>query len=139
VRASNLLINDNKVSFAREFRGVLALQLVLMPVVSGVFWWRVDIAAACAVWFGGLVAAGNVLMLAWRRQRALRGRALSAGASLRLLYRTALERFILVALLLALGLGVLDLHPPGLLTGFVVGQLALLLTGMKGKSASHVV
>jgi len=110
-----------------------------MLVVSGVFFWRAGVNAAAAVWFGGAVATCNILLLVWRRHRAASGRALSAGASLWLLYRTALERFVLVALLLALGLGVLKLHPLALLTGFVVGQLALVLTGLKEKSARHVV
>jgi len=70
----------------------------------------------------------NVLLLEWRRGRADRGRALSAGESLRLLYRTALERFVLVALLFAVALGVLQLAPVAVITGFIVGQLALLFT-----------
>ena len=45
------------------------------------------------------------------------------------IYRSALERLLLVALLFALGLGVLKLAPLALLTGFIVGQVALLLTG----------
>jgi ATP synthase protein I len=55
------------------------------------------------------------------------------------LYRTALERFVMVVLLFALGMGVLKLDPLALLTGFVAGQMALVLIGMKGKSANHVV
>jgi ATP synthase protein I len=127
------------VSFARESGRLLAWQLLPVLVVSGVFFWRSGANAAAAVWFGGGVAACNGLLLAWRRHHAASGRALSAGESLRLLYRTALERFVMVALLLALGLGVLKLHPLALLTGFLVGQLALVLTGLKEKSARHVV
>jgi hypothetical protein len=48
---------------------------------------------------------------------------------LRLLYRTALERFVLTATLFALALGVLRLEPLALLTGFIVGQTALIVTG----------
>ncbi len=57
-----------------------------------------------------------------------RGRALSAGQSIRLLYRTAVERFVLVGVMFALGLGVWRLDPLALLTGFIVGQLALVFT-----------
>jgi hypothetical protein len=46
-----------------------------------------------------------------------------------LLYRTALERFVLAATLFALALSVLQLDPLALLTGFIVGQTALILTG----------
>jgi len=54
---------------------------------------------------------------------------LSAAASLRLLYRTALERFVLAVALFALGLGLMRLDPLALLTGFIVGQAALIMTG----------
>jgi ATP synthase protein I len=80
---------------------------------------------AGSVWCGGLIAMANVLLLEWRRLRADRGRVLSAGESLRLLYRTAVERFVLVLLLFAVALGTLQLDPLALITGFIVGQLAL--------------
>ena len=86
---------------------------------------------ACSAGFGGAIALINVLLLEWRRYRTDRARAIDARQSLRVLYRSALERLLLVALLFALGLGALALHPLALLTGFVVGQLALLLTGTK--------
>jgi ATP synthase protein I len=124
-------------SFAREIRRLAVLQLVLMGVTSIVFFTIYGGFQAGSVWFGGLTATLNIGCLLWRRQQADAGRALSAGKSLRLLYRSALERFVLIALLFALGLGALRFDPLALLTGFVVGQLALVLLGMKGKSASH--
>jgi ATP synthase protein I len=127
------------VSFAHVLQRLIALQLVIMAAVSIVFYLRSGIYAAGSAWFGGITAMLNVLLLLWRRHRADAGRALSAGRSLWVLYRTALERFVMVVLLFALGMGVLKLDPLALLTGFVVGQLALVLIGMKGKSANHVV
>ena len=53
---------------------------------------------------------------------------MSARQSLAALYRSAAERWLLVALLFALGLGVLSLDPLALLVGFIVGQLTLLMT-----------
>ena len=70
----------------------------------------------------------HTLLLEWRRGCADSGRALSGGESIRLLYRTALERFVLVILLFALALGVLQLEPPALIAGFIVGQVALIVT-----------
>jgi ATP synthase protein I len=124
-------------SFACGIRRLAVLQLALVAVTSIVFFTIYGGFQAGSVWFGGLTASLNVGWLLWRRQRADAGRALSAGQSLRLLYRSALERFMLVGLLFALGLGVLKLDPLALLTGFIVGQLALVFLGMKGKSASH--
>ena len=115
-----------------EIRPLIALQLVLLVAVSVVFFLHAGIHAAGAVWFGGVTAALNAGLLQWRRRRAEAGRALGAARSLRLLYRTALERFVLVVALLALGLGVLELAPLALVSGFVAGQLALILMGLKG-------
>ncbi len=118
---------------------MVVLQLLLMALLSAVFYAYSGAAAATAAWFGGITATLNIVLLLWRRHCAASGRALSAGRSLWLLYRTALERFILVMLLFALGMGVLKLDPFALLSGFVVGQLALILMGLKGNSANHVV
>jgi len=126
-------------SFAQVIRRLIALQLVLMAVVAVFFYLQSGAYAAVSVWFGGLTATLNILLLQWRSHRADSGRALSAGQSLWVLYRTALERFVMVVLLFVTGLGLLKLDPLALLTGFVVGQLALILMGMKGKSANHVV
>jgi ATP synthase protein I len=93
-------------------------------VVSGGF-------QASSAGFGGAIALTNVLLLEWRCYQTDKGRAIDARQSLRVLYRSALERMLLVGLLMALGLVVLALHPLALLTGFVVGQMALLLTGTK--------
>jgi hypothetical protein len=40
-----------------------------------------------------------------------------------------LQRFLLVALLFALGLGALELEPLAVLAGFVAGQIALVISG----------
>lgn len=115
-------------STARGVRKLAMLQLLLIAATSVIFFMIYGAFQAGSVWCGGLIAMANVLLLEWRRGRADRGCALSAGESLRLLYRTALERFVLVALLFAVALGVLQLAPVAVITGFIVGQLALLFT-----------
>ena len=108
--------------------GTLAmLQLTLIAATSVIVFMVYGAFQAGSVWFGGLIAMINVLWLEWRRWRVDQGRALSAGESMRVLYRTALERFGWVVLLFALALGVLQLDPGALIGGFIVGQLALLL------------
>ncbi|MBT8116662.1 MAG: ATP synthase subunit I [Gammaproteobacteria bacterium] len=124
-------------SLLRSFRKLAALQLTLILVTSVLFYWWNGAGAAVATLFGGGIAMVNVALLLWRRTRAERGRAMSAGESMRLLYRSALERFIAVIALFALGMGVLKLYAPALLTGFIVGQLALLFTEKERKSERH--
>ena len=109
-------------------RKLVMLQLLLVAITSVVFFMIYRGFQAGSAAFGGVCACASQLLLEWRRIAADRGRVLSAGQSIRLLYRTALERFVLVALLFALGLGVWRLDPLALLTGFIVGQLALVFT-----------
>lgn len=106
---------------------LVLLTSVVFLVVSGHF-------EALSAGFGGLIACSNTVLLEWRRYRVDSGRVLSAGASLRVLYRSVLERFLLVALLFVLGMGVLRLEPLALLTGFIAGQLGLVITGIKRKN-----
>lgn len=119
---------------ASGIRKLLVLQLLLIAVTSVVFLLCYGVFQAGSVWGGGAIASANSLLLEWRRHGADSGRALSAGESIRVLYRTALERFVLVALLFALGLGGLKLDPLALLTGFIMGQLALFIKEYKGKT-----
>ena len=116
-------------SLARNFRKLAALQLTLVAAISVLFYLWNDVLAAASTWFGGGIAMVNVMLLLWRSDRSERGRALSAGESLRLLYRSALERFVAVIALFALGMGVLELYAPALLAGFIAGQAALLFIG----------
>jgi len=110
-------------------RKSLGFQLAAIAVTSIVFFTLGGTLQAASVWFGGAIATANLLLLEWRRRAADRGPAQSAAASLRLLYRTAIERFVLATTLFALALGVLRLDPLALLTGFIVGQVALIVTG----------
>lgn len=119
--------------WARGIRIRLGLLLGLVALVSIGFFMLDGVVPAGSVWFGGGIAAVNLLLLEWRRRAADAGPALSAAASLRLLYRTAMERFVAVVALFALALGVLRLDPPALLAGFIAGQVALVMTGT-GKS-----
>lgn len=122
---------------ARSYRKLAALQLTLVMATSVLFYLWNGVFAAASTGFGGGIAMINIALLLWRRDRADRGRALSAGESIRLLYRSMLERFITVIALFWLGMGVLELYAPALLAGFVVGQLALLFIGNERKSERH--
>jgi len=116
-------------SLLSRIRRVLLAQLLLVLLASVVFLVKSGGFQAGSAGFGGMIALANVLLLEWRRDRTDKGHAIDARQSLRVLYRSALERMLLVGLLVTLGLGVLDLDPLALLTGFIVGQMALLLTG----------
>lgn len=94
-------------------------------------------ASTLAVIFGGLVALANSILLAWRMRAAKRLINADVQRDLRMLYRTGLERFVLVVAFLALGMGILKLDPLALIAGFVLGQLAWLV-GVTISGVGHI-
>ncbi|RMG29744.1 MAG: hypothetical protein D6721_05355 [Gammaproteobacteria bacterium] len=81
--------------------------------------------------YGALIALANTRLLAFRMARAAALPADDAQAALRLAWTSALERFALVALLFAVGLGPLALAPRPLLVVFAAGQLTYLIAGLR--------
>ncbi|MDZ7657401.1 MAG: ATP synthase subunit I [Sulfurimicrobium sp.] len=85
-------------------------------------------AAAGAVWFGGAVALSNAMLLVWRIRSAANRPAQEPRRELAGLVRSSMERFFMVSLLMAVGLGWMKLMPLPLLAGFALGQLALVVS-----------
>lgn len=78
--------------------------------------------------YGGVVALTNTLLLSWRMRSSARQPGQRPQQELFRLYRSSVERFFVVALLIAAGLGWLKLMPALLLTGFVIGQMVLVVS-----------
>lgn len=79
-----------------------------------------------SVFWGGVTASVNVMLLMWRMIFGDRP-TFNAEQHLRLMYRSSLERFFVVAVMLAIGMLKLKLDPLALLLGFLVGQVALVV------------
>jgi ATP synthase protein I len=88
--------------------------------------------AAMAVLYGGATAMANSSLLGWRMARGRDKPHADAGRHLRSFYLSSLERFVVAAGLLAVGLVLLHLSPIALLSGFVLGQVTLLVVGLLG-------
>jgi hypothetical protein len=82
--------------------------------------------AGISVFWGGVAAAMNLALLAWRMVSGDRP-TLNAEQHLWLMYRSSVERFFVVATLLALGLWRFKLIPFAVLLGFLVGQVVLVV------------
>jgi ATP synthase protein I len=85
-----------------------------------VFWGR---AVAEAALYGALIALANTGLLMWRMRRGAQGE-LSARQHLKGFYRSSAERYLLVAILFGVGMGLLKLLPLVVMVGFALGQLA---------------
>ncbi|MHB1528339.1 MAG: ATP synthase subunit I [Acidiferrobacteraceae bacterium] len=105
------------------FRRVALMQGGLMAVAAGVAAWfaRDDrwVHAGASALYGGAIS----LLIAWRLAHSLNATATGGSTGL---YLGAAERFVLVALLLALGFAVLKLAPLAVIGGFALAQLGFL-------------
>lgn len=100
-------------------------QLLLVTATSAVFLVLVGRYPAASVWFGGLTAAINVMILALYARRDSHSTVAAAQQTLIALYSCAVTRFVAVAALFILGMGIIKLHPLAVLAGFVAGQVVL--------------
>jgi ATP synthase protein I len=108
---------------AHHLRQVLNLQLgvlVLAGLVAFSVW---GLAVAGAALYGALVALANTSLLMWRMRRGAQGE-LDARQQLKGFYRSSVERYLLIVVLFAVGMGLMKLHPLVMMTGFALGQSA---------------
>ena len=113
----------------RRIRRVLSVQLVFLLaaglIAHGV--WGLEVAGGMG--FGAFVALANTALIAWHMRAGKSGRSNKGGEEpsaqhyLRQFYRSWLERYLVVGVLLASGLGGLKLMPLALLAGFILGQM----------------
>lgn len=116
-------------------RRVLNLQLALLLFASFSAYavWGLSVALALA--FGAGIAVANTLMIAWRMRQGRKQT--TTQPSLSEFYRSWLERYLLVGVLLAAGLGGLKLMPLGLLSGFILGQVIWILAPLTFEAGSR--
>jgi ATP synthase protein I len=120
----------NKLLYAALQRQ-LQFQVVVTAIVSLLFFVTGGGVSGKAALFGGLMAVMNSLLQLWHWWRFDRKGREGPAQNALLIYRIAIERFVSTLLLFALGLGVLKLAPLPLFSGFIAGQLVLLIMGFK--------
>ena len=109
-----------------EYRRLLGLQGAIIIIGAAATYFVVTPLAAKSVAFGSCIALVSALFLAWRLRQGDCKENASAEWHLRQAYRTAIERFVWVAGMLAAGFKLLGLMPLWMLAGFIVGQSAWL-------------
>jgi len=113
---------ENKVA-----RQVVLLQFLIITIFAGVVYSiKGTPQQAIAVLSGGGVSILNGALLAWRMSQAAKFQSQCAHTQLRIMYFYAIERLLVVVVLLAICMVVLKISPLGLLGGFVLGQAVLL-------------
>lgn len=110
-------------------RRLLLYQFALVAAVSVVLLAVFNPLAAASSGFGGSIAAVNALLLARCMRRDACAPERTPQQSLAAAFICVAQRFVVVTLLFALGLGGLALPPLALLAGFIAGQLVLVIIG----------
>ena len=113
------------------------LQVVISVVVGMSGYALQGEAEAKAALYGGVVALMGTLLLLWRMQSSKQKTLLEAHQHLWLFYRSGLERFLVICVLLAIGMGPFKLVPLAVLVGFVAGQLALIIAPLQREKKSN--
>jgi len=101
--------------------------LVLMLTIVFFLLWQ-GFSGAIASGFGGLIGIANTLLQKRHLLRAAKYARADANLNLREAYLCMAERWALTVVMLTLGFVVLKLHGLGLLSGFVITQIALLFS-----------
>lgn len=121
------LINRDPKTEVDIIGSVIKLQLMLV-MIAMVAIELISPIAIKSVLFGSLVALSNSGFLYWRMRKANYSSDLTAEQSLHMAYRSGIERFVLISVLLAVGMVAgLNLIPIVVLISFVIGQIVFLL------------
>jgi len=115
---------------AVKARSVASLQIISSIVVAGLFLMQGAWEAASAL-YGGFASVLTVLWLSRGVKRAEEAVLRNPKRSLQILYFGAVQRFLLVAGLLAVGLAAFKLPPIAMCVGFAVAQLSFVMGSRK--------
>jgi ATP synthase protein I len=108
---------------------MLAIQLLLVAGVAILFYVYQGALAAQAALYGGGIVMFNVWMMNRRIQAAIELAKVAPGQEVKVLYITAVQRFILTLVFLGFGMGGLQLPPIPLVVALAVAQLGYLFNG----------
>jgi F0F1-type ATP synthase assembly protein I len=111
----------------------LKIKAIFVSVISTIVVFTHGWEIAVAVAYGGSVALLGSLLVRYHMWRSEKTAGNDAEKSLRIVFRCAVERFVLTIALLAIGFAVLELHALALLSGFIATQMLAFLDTLKNR------
>ena len=108
---------------------MLIIQSLLVAGMAVLFYVHQGALAAQAALYGGGIVMFNVWMMNRRIQAAIKLAKVAPGQEVRVLYLTAVQRFIFTFICLVLGMGGLQLPPIPIVVALAVAQLGYLFNG----------
>ena len=119
---------------ATRARWVISTQLIISVIVATVFLIKGTWEFTAAL-YGGFASICITMLLLWGIKRATEAAKENPGKSMRILYVGAVQRFLLVIGLLAMGIALFKLDPIAMCVGFALAQLSYLI-GSRFKGAT---
>ena len=110
---------------------LIAVQAALIALCAIAAWIYKDYSAALSALFGGAVALANAWLLARRVEHVSELVKTDPNRGMFSMYMGAVQRFVLVIVALALGLGLLRLDPVPMVLTFGIAQLAYAIAAGK--------
>jgi F0F1-type ATP synthase assembly protein I len=111
-------------AFSHTLRKILLVQVGLVFVTAVVLSQVKGYELFLATLYGGAVILASTIYFGWRLKIATEAVDNTPTVNSAELFKGIILRFLIVIVLLALGLGWLKLAPEGILSGFIVAQLA---------------
>jgi len=111
---------------AAKARWVISTQLIISVTVAAAFLFM-GIWESLAALYGGFASLCITILLLWSIKKATEAAKDNPGKSMRILYVGAVQRFLLVLGLLAMGIAVFSMNPVAMCVGFAVTQLSYLV------------
>lgn len=105
-------------------RRVLTLQLLIVLGVAAAYLVSQGFHAALSALYGGGIALFSTWLMGWRISRAADAAAQDSNQGAFVIYAGVAQRFLLVLVLMALGMGMLKLAPVAILAGYALAQIA---------------
>ncbi|NOZ53344.1 MAG: ATP synthase subunit I [Gammaproteobacteria bacterium] len=131
---ANVSIKKPESEFVEKARWLISTQLLVSVLVAAFFLlkgpWQ-----SLSAFYGGLASICIAVLLTWGVQRATVASAENPTKGMLILYVGAVQRFLLVVGLLALGLAIIKLDPVALCVGFAVAQLSYLISSRNKRSS----
>lgn len=111
-------------AFSHTLRKILLVQIGLVLVTAVVLTLVKGHEFFIATLYGGAVVLASTIYFGWRLKIATEAVDNTPTVNSAELFKGIILRFLIVIVLLALGLGWLKLAPEGILSGFIVAQIA---------------
>ena len=115
---------------------LIIVQVILTFIVALAYLAFQNINGFFAALFGGSITLSGTVLMAWRISRAGEAASTEKQQGYIEIYIGAIQKFVLTLVLMALGMGYLQLNPLAILVGFAVTQLSFIANKVDTSPAS---